>query len=342
MRKTIPYAPLVALFLAGSPSSGFRAAEPPALTLIAGPTRDLKDITLRVPPPVFQRGVSKWRHGGYIRYGDDHAAPSFYTFDREGNFVHESIVSLSDAIRIEVHDFDRAEDASVVFCATAFGSDGKPASYLGWIRPDGTPSKLVPTTPYFPFQISLAADGSLWTVGQTPALAADGHNIGIDLRASVMRHFDRAGNVIQSFFPSSQFLPSSPRLISGFLTTNADRLGWYSPAAGKSVYVEMSFDGSEIRTYPGLSDDSNRVTGFTLTSTGEAFLTVNRMHQNRADIYHLDRQKSEWVRVDALPSAPPTQELLGSDQETLIFQVEGDRSKLATFSTAPQSASRTQ
>ena len=311
--------------------TSLRAADNSTIHLSAGPVRNLKNSETVVPPEVFQRGVSKWRHNSYIRFGDDHAAPSFYTFDANGNFVSKTVITIPEAIRIEIGDFDRGEDASIVFCALAFTGEGKQASFIGWITPDGTQSRLVRTTPYAPFKISLAADGSVWTVGQTPTYDEDGRSVGVALQARVLRHFDSSGNLIQSFFPSSQFLKSGPRLISGFLVAGTDRLGWYSPASGESVYVEIPFDGSNFRTYPGLASGSSRVTGFTITSSGEAFLTVN----DTKGIYHFDHQKGEWVLVPAPLSEPPIGALLGSENNNLVFQVPGDFSKLGTISGVP-------
>lgn len=331
MLRAVVCSTLLSVFFAESQSTSPKAANNTALQLSADPVRNLKDVTAIVPPEVFQRGVTKWRHHGYVRFGDDDIAPSFYTFDSSGNFLSKTIIRIPDALRIEIHDFDRGEDASIVFCALAFTAEGKRASFIGWVTPDGTQSRLVRTTPYMPFGISLAADGSVWTVGQTPALDKDGHSVGIDLRGGVLRHFDSSGNLIQSFFPPAQFLQSSPRLISGFLVAAADRLGWYSPASGKSVYVEMSFDGSDIRTYPGLSNDSSRVTALTITTSGDAFLTVN----DAAAIYHFDRQRAEWVAVPTPQAAPSLQVLLGSENNDLIFQAADNLSRLVTLSGIP-------
>lgn len=339
MLKTVTAILLVILFAARSQSSGAEGMQTAGVTLAAGRVLTLKDAATLVPTYALQRGVSKWRHGGYIRFGDDSSAPSFYTFDRDGNFLWGTVVKIPDAIRIEIHDFDRAEDGSVVYCALAFSGEGKPAPFIGWISPDGTQSRLVRTFPYMPFQIGLGDDGSVWTVGQTPFFDENERPSGVDLTAKVLRHFDSSGTLIQSYFSSRQFLGNnSPRLASGFLVAGNDRLGWYSPTSGKSVYVEMSLDGSDVHTYPGLSnvaEDANRVTGLALTKSGDAFLTVNVAGQSGGSLYHLDRQKVEWVAAHAPPGSRIVA-ILGSDDETLVFQPGGDFSKLATFSILQQ------
>jgi hypothetical protein len=136
--------------------------------------------------------------------------------------------------------------------------------------------------------------------------------------ASVIRHFDRSGNVLGGFVPQSTILnPMSLSSPSSSLRASSDRTAWYS-ADGR--YVEISAQGTVLTDInvpvPG-SPSHDTITGFAITDSAQVFLSASfALPQNVAppgyqrSIYVLDRASRVWnpvltrTGVIGAPAAP--------------------------------------
>jgi hypothetical protein len=100
---------------------------------------------------------------------------------------------------------------------------------------------------YVAFQVAVAPDDTIWTLGYQ-CINKSVDDSAVDQEAKVLRHFDKAGNLIGSAFPQSQFSRRERRAINrGLLAATKDRLGWYGPMNGKATYREISPDTMAIR-----------------------------------------------------------------------------------------------
>ena len=270
-------------------------------------------------------GRWKWRHGTYLVVSRaDPAFPSFFTIDRQGSMSSEFSIRPPGASRLWVSDFDRLSDGTAVFCGGAYSETGQLAPFLAWMSPDGNSIRVVRTDPYWANMLSVAPDGTVWTVGEE---RINGHidAPGSNPNGDVLRHFNSSGKLIDSLLPRSKFR-GALRVTYGYLQVTHDRLGWYGPDQGKGEYTEISLDTKKEHDFPGMPGEPNlangvtKVLGFALTDSDKVYLTCDPSSGVRTT-YTLDRASESWValNVPALNGmARPV--LNGVEGEQLVFR----------------------
>jgi hypothetical protein len=258
----------------------------------------------------------RWSHGALITL--DMGSPlvkRFTIFDRNGSILSRSDFSIPDATRLWVNGYDRDYSGNLVFCGEAYSSDGRLAPFIGLKSTQNGDTQLIRTYPYWPILLSVAPDGTIWTVGGERTSDGKSSGPGVNPNGDAVRHFDRSGKLIGSAFPQQGIVPRSRR-IYGYLVATNDRLGWYAPLDGQATYVELSPSLNDYKVYHGISDERSRVLGFTLTDSGKAFITDDT--QGKRATYTLDRVSDQWTAIPL----PQSESLVleGSETETLVFE----------------------
>lgn len=282
-------------------------------------------------------GHWKWHYGAFVyALGVGHLTPTFYTLNRNGKFVSSATPELTEVTGVSLADFDRAPDGSIVYTGQSASAYGEPQPFLVYLSPQGETAQVIPTAPYWPWMLTVAPDGTVWTVGY--------EMIHRDIRApelnpndGVLRHFDATGKLIRSDIPQSQFTPGRQftRLGYGFLVATLNRVSWYTPKnnllAPRSEYLEISPGSQQTQHYPGLPPPTKEgfYIGFAVTDAGEVFVSYeDRTNpQPRPPDYHirtvyrLDRGASQWVPVAVPEFGPyPDPHLIGAEGEELVFR----------------------
>lgn len=275
-------------------------------------------------------GYMKWSNGAFI-YEDSGVAgivPIFHTLDREGRLISSSTLKVPGAERVWPGDFDRAVDGSIVFSGGAYSPSGEEAPFIALVSPDGSASTIIRTAPYYPYTLSLAPDGTIWTIG-LEMINHDPKAVGLDPNAGVLRHYDRQGRLLASGIEQSRFIGSNEthRLVAGMLVAKGDRIGWISGLDRHGVYSEISpktLTVVQTSDAPFKDGSHNLIAGFTLTDSGRALLCVETHKDGRASrvAYVFDRTSGTWgtLAVPFLDGARFAPHLMGSDGEQLVFQ----------------------
>ncbi|HTU43570.1 MAG TPA: hypothetical protein VMF91_00810 [Bryobacteraceae bacterium] len=272
------------------------------------------------------RGSIEWSHGGFLFQNvSGGGPPTFYTLDREGQLISEATPVMPESGYVSVSSCDRRDDNSIVFIGQAWSAHGQPASLIGLISADGTTERIIRTAPYHPYMLSIAPDGTFWTLG-LEMVDRDISAPGLDPKAGVLRHFDRSGKLLGASGPQSQFvkLYTTGRLDYGYLSSVNNRIGWYAPRSGAGgQYVEMDLDSMTPRTYPGLPElpELGLVVCFRLTESGNAFLSVYDNKSKHATTYMFNRETHKWLPLEGtVASQRPGPYLIGVDGEQLVFR----------------------
>jgi hypothetical protein len=266
---------------------------------------------------------------------------SFVAYDRKGAVVFSAGFSVEGAAHANVYSFARGADGTAGICGLAFDREGRRAPFISWISADGSTQKIIRTEPYVPELITVAPDGTLWTVGYelNPDLL---ESSGVDRHAGVLRHWDRAGKQLAAWIPRSSlstFLYLNPT--NGFLSAGKERVGWlrFLPAQNEGAYVE-ALPGGTIVEYPLpalplLSGGRSAVAygGLALTDAEDVYVTAwdipTRQH---ASAYRLDRAARQWIPV-ALPGGGTTKFALlyGASGAELVMRLPDDPNSGFTF-----------
>ncbi len=285
-----------------------------------GGTEDINAIDEQL-----HRGM-KWSHGGYFVM--DCVAgqpPVFYSLDRSGIWTDTAHFQNSEPTQFGVFSSDRESDGTIVFSGETWTAPRVASPFLAWTSADGQTQRMIRTEPYFPYEVAVAPDGTIWTLGfemvnlnlKDPAVNKEAH---------VLRHFDRGGNLIGSAFPQSQFNHYQQfRLDQGLLVANRDRLGWYGPREGEATYTEISLDTMTMKQYSGSAGDASKfylAEGLALTDSGTASICIDYHSPSARTNYVLDRTSSKWlpVSVPLMGGFKFTPALIGSDGDSLVFK----------------------
>jgi len=287
-------------------------------------------------------GHIKWSHGAFL-YVDYIAGipPYFLTLDREGKLISSATLSMPALVR----DFDRAADGSIVLAGVTSSSYGEQKPFLAWIAADGKTERNIPMSPYYPSAISLAPDGTLWTLG-FEMINHDTHAPELNPDAGVMRHYDRGGTLINWYLPQGSMAKDDFGLIQeGRLVATGDRLGWYASIGRVSKYVEISLDTMKERAYAGLPPSLSGVLGgyiegLALTDAGDVTVCVPQRNPYAPSSYRFDRTAAKWtpLPVPSLGGYRYAPRLLGSDGEDLVFQYDQSAAFFSVVSNGAASA----
>ncbi len=284
-------------------------------------------------------GALKWSHGAflYMDFNSSGLPPTFHTLDGDGKLISSVTLNIPGAAHFWPGDFDRGSDGSIVFAGGSYSANGQAAPFIAWISPDGKTSRVIGTYPYHPSMISVAPDGTVWTVG-CEMINHRSNAPGLDPNAGVLRHFDTTGKFIGSVESQSGYVKEhkTNRLFSGFLIATGDRVAWYSTREGKdSRYIEFSTESMKPSSYKGLPTlpGTGMVTGFALTDASVPYLCVERSNPHSRTTYFFDRDKSEWIALDVpvIGDPPGTPRLIGSDGEQLVL-LQGHSAAFFNFS----------
>ncbi|MGI9074292.1 MAG: hypothetical protein ACR2JB_23935 [Bryobacteraceae bacterium] len=270
-------------------------------------------------------GAVKWSHGAFL-YADLGAGgvpPTFYTLDRDGRLLSSATASIPGSADVSLGDFDRRDDSSIVFIGEAHSVYGQPVPFIALISADGRTERVIRTAPYNANMLGLAPDGTFWTLGYEMV----GRNVSapeLNPDAGVLRHFDRAGRLLGSSGPQSQFvkLYTARRLGAGYIAATRSRIGWYAPFWGKGgQYVEIDSNSMTRHSYPGLPDLStgSLVLSFNLTEAGNAFLSVYDDASERSTTFMFDRAALKWLPIKGPGTIiSPGSQLIGVDGEDIV------------------------
>ncbi len=268
----------------------------------------------------------KWSHGAYFAMDQIAAGPIvFFTVDRDGEWTSTAQFQNPEGIRWYVFEYDRQTDGTIVFSGQTEIGEREEFPFLAWTSADGKIQRMVHTDHYFPYELAVAPDDTIWTLGYE-MINLDYKDPAVNQEAHVLRHFDHAGKLIGSAFPQSQFSwHQRYRLVDGLLAATRDRLGWYSPREGSGVYTEISLSTMAMTEYPGASRRSSEwanTESLAMTEDGFAAVGIVDGTPRVRTTYVFDRSSSRWVPANIPPMGgfKFTPILIGSDQDNLVFK----------------------
>ena len=271
------------------------------------------------------RGM-KWSHGAYlVMDAIGGKPPVFYSIDRDGTWTTTAHFQNPEPTQFYAFSYDRETDGTIVFSGQTETAPRVVSPFLAWTSADGQIQRMIRTDHYFPYEITVAPDDTVWTLGYE-MVNLDYNDPGVNKEAHVLRHFDKAGNLIGSAFPQSRFNRYERfGLSNGLLVATKNRLGWYGSQGKKAAYTEVSLDTMTMKEYPGTSSSrskSDLAVGLAMADNGVASVSIQDGSPSARTNYVLNRASSSWMPI----SVPPmggfkiTPILIGNDGDNLVFK----------------------
>ncbi len=262
----------------------------------------------------FPVGQGKMRWSGDRLAGCDFCAgggPVLWAVDRQGN--RKSVAfKIPGAGYIGVHDVAAGPDGSFSAVGLAISDDSRMSSFIAWIAPDMDRQVLIQTSPYSPHVITVAPDGSVWTMGE---MLNDRHRLVIP---NVLRHYSQSGQLLASTRVERVKMSGGGGYnVSGISTLmmSNDRIGWLTETC---QYIEFSLDAVQMGSYgcPNGIKHIIEIAGVGLSTAGD--LLVQPEWSTPLAPLQLDRATGAWKAVPVLKDARKTHMMLGFDGLTLV------------------------
>jgi hypothetical protein len=285
-----------------------------AVGILGGQTATQHGLVLNQGSTAFQfplMGNMRWT--GTRLAGCDYCAssPMLWAVDHQG-FRQSVAFRIPGADQVRIRDVAAGSDGSLVAVGLAISGDSRMGSFVGWISPDASQQVITRVWPYSPQAVTIAPDGSIWTVG---AMMNANYRVAYP-------------NLLRHYTPSGQLLASTPvrntrrsnggldNVSSGSaLMVSADRVGWLTMAC---QYIEFSLDGVQLGSYtcPNGYTRISDVSGVALSATDD--LLVGGKWSAPLAPLQLDRAAGTWNAVPVFQDSGNTQMLLGFDGTTLM------------------------
>jgi hypothetical protein len=251
--------------------------------------------------------VPRWDGERLLGYFSNHTnGPVIYTIDRDGR-RDEMLFTFQDAGRIDLSGIAGSREGEIAVIGSAFTADSRGTSFLARISPDRKRQIVTRVWPYCPSVVTLASDGTLWTIGHLK----DNENTRV-LAWNVLRRFDRSGKLIGS---TTLSVKRREPVETSHLRASLDRVGWFTL---DNEYLEFSLDGSEIGRYDGPDGASQRdITGIALDDQND--VVVGWFGKGKTQFVVLDREARVWRPLQLPKEYAPTWAMpLGFDGTTLV------------------------
>ena len=162
------------------------------------------------------------------------------------------------------------------------------ASFLAIVSPDGSRQKFVQLSPYLPYSVTLARDGTIWVVGSH----REG-NVPVVHEQDLIRRYDKSGTLLDSFITWGSMETTGhndPAMRSVLMATN-DRVGWYSKHA--HTYMKFSLDQKVITRVKSWTSSAEQPPDWpALWDDGSVFVgeQAQSARETHWGIFALDRQ----------------------------------------------------
>jgi hypothetical protein len=244
-------------------------------------------------------------------------SPVIRTLDRQGRESAAAFVfTIPEASSIDIYGIAHGVDGSIALCGAAVDRSGRGSSFLALVSPPRDDVKIIRQSPFTPYRVALAADGTLWAVGIE---LVDGKEQQESGRQGVIRHFAKSGKEIGSYVSRST-VGSAGMIMRGYFAAGRDRVGWYP--RGGSQYFEISQSG-DVRHFSTIPlGASERVTGIALTDDAGTYLSIYDYASQTGRILMAANTEDRWSQVESPISMHSILEALlyGADGNDLVFR----------------------
>lgn len=270
---------------------------------------------------------------------------SYSVFARDGKLISRFKIEIPEANET-IGGRIAALPGGVGYVAFAVAVNStERAPTLCFLDRTGRLQRVLRTTPFWPYLITAATDGTVWAFGAT------GDEDVPTSTESLLYHFSPTGEVLGKLLPRSLFGAEPPydpqtKLGASQLTSAGDRVILY--AADTRQLFEMGLDGSLLGSYTiplparevaGTKQSSSMLLrSLRVTDNGAVFAHLVR--GDTAGIYELDRANQRWVPLaDDLMAKVRNLSLIGSaagDLALIRNSGGGSSVELEWFRVAPR------
>lgn len=226
-------------------------------------------------------------------------------------------IKLPDSTQVLVESVAVSFGGDIAVSAAATDREGRFVSVIAWLDTDGSPTRIVRTSPFAPSDIGFTADGSLWAVGIEKLDRSTAHP-----SHDTLRQYDSSGTPVRSLLPRSEFSddhwhPAHDSL----MVTSRHYVAFISRDAGTWTLVSTAgvVTGHGSLNLPG----EMAINSAAVTDSGRVFVNCHVPNSARSYLFEIgNASRPDRVTTNELFPAEQSRSLAGSDGENLVFLSE--------------------
>ena len=249
--------------------------------------------------------VPNWSGEGLITLeAAESDRPLFTVWDARGRAVRTTAFMLPGTSRIVVQSFAHGTDGVIAFCGSAWDQAGHGAPVVAWVSADGADPKVIRTEPYYPTKVTIASDGTIWSIGYEYVAGEVRRGTPLNPEARIFRRWSPSGNLVASYLPQKELGNAISNLSQPGQSFSAgrDRIAWFAPVASR--YFEISLAGGLTDINGVAIPDKSEVYGFALLDNGMTVLSYEARDYSGWAVVRLDRVNHQWVEVETGHNPP--------------------------------------
>lgn len=249
---------------------------------------------------------------------NDSSEPVIYRAGKDGH-SERIVFRIPEAGHIYLNGVSSGPDGMLAVSGSAYSSDGKAGTFVAHIAPDRKQKVITRVWPFCPRVLTVAADGTIWSVGWVLDEA------GATVATNVLKRFDASGKVLTTTIvqAKSRFSTGLGAVEYSRLASSRDRVGWIT---NKYEYIEFSLDGREIFRIDGPPfSPEHEIHTLSMALSSDNQVVVGTVGRSRWDLWTLDRDNRTWSRIEVTGGElGGVGYLLGFDGEELVTAGERD------------------
>jgi hypothetical protein len=229
--------------------------------------------------------VPAWSGGALVGVDFNRSkTPIVYAADREGR-REEIGVDLPGAMTVFVRGAVSGSDGVMAVIGYEENAD-RAGHFLVLISPDRQRRTVIQISPYVAQLVTIAGDGTIWTVGGLRSDVRD------ETKVNILKRYDTSGKELSSLHVRARARAGiwPDAVSSSYLVASRDRVGWFTNGC---EYIEFSLDGREIERFDGPPGVGiKQVSGVGLDAENGFF--VGRKGDHTFEVLALDRISRGW------------------------------------------------
>ena len=226
-------------------------------------------------------------------------------------------IQLPDSTQVLVESVAVSFGGDIAVSAAAMDRHGRLVSVIAWLDADGSPARIVRTSPFAPTDIGFTADGSLWAVGIEKLDRSTAHP-----SHDTLRQYDSSGTLVRSLVPRSEFSddhwhPAHDSLMA----TSKHYVAFISRDARTWTLVSTSgiVTGHGDLNLPG----DMTINSAAVTDSGRVFVNCHVTNSAKSYLFEIGGESMpDKIATNELFPDEQFRCLTGSDGETLVFLSE--------------------
>lgn len=295
-----------------------------AVVSISAQSQPIIPNSVQLTRDVVGQGHRYWENG-FLAVRETEA-PTVHLYDRSGKKLWTRTVSISGASTSGLLPAAIWPDGTTAVAGGARSPDGALAGFIAWIDTSGQITKVVRTTPFIAWYMTVTPDGNLWAFGR----AFNPPGAKVDTPHQMVRSFSKDGIQLRESMQRDAFATWPHPTTEAGIAHHGDRIGLY--LSRSSGWIELSAETGEEKFRTKVNQPASfRLKRAVYGPRGELYLSGSVSDQTRkrrvSAFAKVEPQSGKWTDLTPTLTAGELKgaSIVGTDGRYLVLSSAGDK-----------------